>query len=273
MQINAQSMLTNGAVYDFSIGDEFQSTTTASGSTPNAMRYKIIAKRFSTNNDTVFYRRTYNNYNSSLSYTPSPHLVYTSTVGIDSVFYTKLSTLISAQFSGQPNDSCNAATDTLYHASQFCDTLVYEHYNCSNCCFEGIVTDDIFGKGLGQVSHHYIYNAYSIDTRTYLFYYKKGAVTCGTPDTTLATAAIATFNTQHSIFKIFPNPAQNNFTVEVATNEKQTISVYDVNGKQVLLQTITGTTNIDVGNLNTGVYSINITSNEGVATKKFVIIR
>jgi len=72
---------------------------------------------------------------------------------------------------------------------------------------------------------------------------------------------------------IYPNPAQNNFTVEVSTNDKQTISIFDVNGKQVLSQTITGTTNIDANNFNAGVYNINIANSAGVANKRLVIVK
>jgi|ERR1700757_3073937 len=85
--------------------------------------------------------------------------------------------------------------------------------------------------------------------------------------------AISTYNTQNSTLSIYPNPTQNNFTVEVSTNEKQTLQVYDVNGKQVLTQTITGTTNIDVSNLSQGVYNISITNSAGVTNKRIVIVK
>ena len=87
------------------------------------------------------------------------------------------------------------------------------------------------------------------------------------------TSGISTHNTQNSTYKIYPNPAQNNFTVEVSTNEKQTISLFDINGKQVLSQTITGTTNIDASNLANGVYNISIANNYGVVNKRLVIVK
>jgi len=72
---------------------------------------------------------------------------------------------------------------------------------------------------------------------------------------------------------IYPNPAQNNFTIETSTNQKQTVSVFDVNGNLILSQIITGTTNIDAGNLISGVYNINITNNAGVVNKRLVIVK
>ena len=72
---------------------------------------------------------------------------------------------------------------------------------------------------------------------------------------------------------IYPNPAQNNFTIETNNTDKQILQITDVNGKQVLTQTINGTTNVDASNLNAGVYNISISSNTGVVNKKLVIVK
>ena len=78
---------------------------------------------------------------------------------------------------------------------------------------------------------------------------------------------------QNPLFNLYPNPTQNNFTVEVSTNNKQTLSVFDVNGKQVLLQNINGTTNIDVSDLSQGVYNVGIINNAGATNKRLVIVK
>ena len=88
-----------------------------------------------------------------------------------------------------------------------------------------------------------------------------------------AVTGITTFNNQNSTIQLYPNPAQNNFTVEVSTNDKQTLSVFDVNGKQVLTQTINGTTNVDASNLNASVYNINITGSTGITNKHLLIVK
>ncbi|HXU26410.1 MAG TPA: T9SS type A sorting domain-containing protein [Bacteroidia bacterium] len=72
---------------------------------------------------------------------------------------------------------------------------------------------------------------------------------------------------------IYPNPAQNNFTIQTTLNIKQTVEVFDVNGNLILMQTINGTTNIDVTNLNAGVYNINMANNYGVTNKRLVIVK
>jgi hypothetical protein len=51
------------------------------------------------------------------------------------------------------------------------------------------------------------------------------------------------------------------------------MQVYDVNGKLVLNQTISGKTTIDASSLNEGVYNISLLSNEGVINKRLVIVR
>jgi len=84
---------------------------------------------------------------------------------------------------------------------------------------------------------------------------------------------ITTFNTKNSTIQIYPNPTQNNFTIEVSNNDKQTLSVFDINGKLVLSQTINGTTSIDASNLAVGVYNISIANTQGVINKRLVIVK
>ncbi|GEM_PF-3529451 len=86
------------------------------------------------------------------------------------------------------------------------------------------------------------------------------------------TTNISTLN-NHASVQIYPNPAQNNFTIEPNTNEKQIVEVYDVNGKLILQQTINGKTTIDVSNLNAGVYNVNVTGNAGIVNTHLVLVK
>jgi Leucine-rich repeat (LRR) protein len=86
-------------------------------------------------------------------------------------------------------------------------------------------------------------------------------------------AGITAFNAQASNFQLYPNPAQNNFTIETSYTDKQTISLYDVNGKLILTQSINGTTNFDTSNFMQGVYNICISSNQGQVNKRLVVVK
>jgi hypothetical protein len=91
--------------------------------------------------------------------------------------------------------------------------------------------------------------------------------------TTLCTpSGIKNIHTTNQL-NIYPNPAQNNFTIETSSAEKQNVLVYDINGKQVLAQTINGNTNIDISNFNAGVYNVSITNNIGITNKRLVIVK
>ncbi len=80
--------------------------------------------------------------------------------------------------------------------------------------------------------------------------------------------------TNHEQINIYPNPNNGSFVIEPQnTLYNVHCTVYDVNGKAVLTQTINGKTSIDAGSLNEGVYNICLTSNEGVVNKRLVIVR
>lgn len=86
-------------------------------------------------------------------------------------------------------------------------------------------------------------------------------------------AGISQISGLNANVSIYPNPTNGNFTIESNCNTKQTMQVYDVNGKLVLNQAISGKTTIDASHLNEGVYNINIISNEGIVNKRLVIVR
>lgn len=75
--------------------------------------------------------------------------------------------------------------------------------------------------------------------------------------------------------KIYPNPSNGNFTLETNVSEKQVVSMYDENGKLVLIQSITGTSTINASNLNNGIYNMIITGapSDGLIKKRIVIVK
>ncbi len=72
---------------------------------------------------------------------------------------------------------------------------------------------------------------------------------------------------------IYPNPSAGNFVIETNSSEKQFMQVYDVTGKVVLSQTLTGKSIIDASNLSEGVYNLCITGSQGKENKRLVIAK
>ncbi len=72
---------------------------------------------------------------------------------------------------------------------------------------------------------------------------------------------------------IYPNPTIGQFNIETNTTEKQIVRVLDVNGKVLLSENISGTTSIDASNLDEGIYTLTIKSNNSITTKKLVVVR
>ncbi len=69
---------------------------------------------------------------------------------------------------------------------------------------------------------------------------------------------------------VYPNPAVNELNIEVNKNAKiEQVSVFDISGKQVTNYTSTGS-KLDISNLSNGTYLIEVMTNQGRLTTKFV---
>lgn len=79
--------------------------------------------------------------------------------------------------------------------------------------------------------------------------------------------------TQNSIsgLRVYPNPVSNGtLFIETAANAEKTVTVFDVLGKQVL-NTTTSDSTINVSELHTGVYIVNVTEEGKTASRKLVV--
>lgn len=74
-------------------------------------------------------------------------------------------------------------------------------------------------------------------------------------------------------FTIYPNPTSNSFVVQTPSTQKQTLQLFDVNGKLVLVQIVNGSATIDAGTLANGIYSLTLTSTDGVINKRLVVLK
>ena len=73
---------------------------------------------------------------------------------------------------------------------------------------------------------------------------------------------------------IYPNPNNGKFTIETNSSSKQTVQIFDVNGRLVLTQNISGMiSTINANVLSNGIYNINIISNEGIVNKRLIITK
>lgn len=70
---------------------------------------------------------------------------------------------------------------------------------------------------------------------------------------------------------VYPNPATNNFTVDLGNDEKANIQLFNIVGQQVYSETITGSAQVNVANLHSGVYMLKVNQNGKVYTTKVVV--
>jgi bacillolysin len=70
---------------------------------------------------------------------------------------------------------------------------------------------------------------------------------------------------------LYPNPTSDRFFIDANTTDKLSVDLYDINGRHVL--NIIGTTDIDVSNLDNGVYTLTIKNNSAITNKKLVIAK
>ena len=150
------------------------------------------------------------------------------------------------------NTICNNSSYNLYYTATFNQYPIKNNYWCLN---DSILISATIYDGYNNINYG-IVNFIPFDTNQ-----------C------YSTAGISQISNLNSQISIYPNPNNGSFVVETNTTDKQTIALYDVNGKLVLTQTINGKTNIDANNLNEGVYNISIISNEGVVNRRLVIVR
>ena len=72
---------------------------------------------------------------------------------------------------------------------------------------------------------------------------------------------------------VYPNPSNGNFTIETTTTAQQLVEVYDLAGRLVFSQTITGTTAINANELPAGMYNLKVSGADKAVNKRIVIAR
>lgn len=70
--------------------------------------------------------------------------------------------------------------------------------------------------------------------------------------------------------KIYPNPFENNITVDLKTDIDTVIEIYDILGKRVLKKSISKTSVLNLQTLKSGMYIVKITQGNSTLTKKLI---
>lgn len=71
-------------------------------------------------------------------------------------------------------------------------------------------------------------------------------------------------------FGVYPNPAKNSITINTKAGAVKKVSVYNILGNQVIKKTIKEK-ELDVSNLNSGVYFLRVEENGKIATQKLIV--
>ena len=87
----------------------------------------------------------------------------------------------------------------------------------------------------------------------------------------VSSASLKTNQNSIAGLKVYPNPVSNGtLFIETDLNAAKTVTIFDVLGKQVL-NTTTSSNAVNVSQLHTGIYMVQITEEGNTATKKLVI--
>lgn len=248
--------LTNRQVYDFEVGDVFQTKIYHSNNTfPSFFSDTIMSKSFSLNNDTVFY--TIN----QLEYIPSqtsPTYNYSTIIKV----YQNLDSI--AEHNEPLHCSNIPITDTIYNLSNYCNQNTWQiSSNIDTSCLEDTYYNSYLIDGCGGPYYDVI--SVSEYYEKVLLYFKKGSMSCGNTFSTEIEE-----NQLENHIKIYPNPT--NSTIHITFLQPISIKRYTINdifGKKIGEYDYSKT--IDVSNLKAGIYFITfLNSDFRMITKKII---
>lgn len=268
--INAQELMTIREVFNFEIGDKFQFRTsgeTLSGNyiPPNADRITISDKFYSNNQDTLFYVNCHDSYTSEVSWEGGPHLVYSFWTKTDTVFYVNIDSSIIYY---DPGFGFNQYS---YQSVKLCDSLIN---GCSYYLGPGFENDkyiDEYGRGLGHTYWKDSIAQYPSPWHiTELFYYKKGILSCGTPD--LTTVGIDKPISEDTNYFIYPNPVETTFNLQNKSHKGNfQCRLYNPLGQIIMNMELSGETNkINVSHIKRGIYYLELKMGNEISTFRLI---
>ena len=147
-------------------------------------------------------------------------------------------------------------------------------YSFSNTTSVGNVTSVLWEFGDGNTSTFagpsYTYNApgtYEVCLTTY-----DGENACGVICQDVNVFPLGVSDVKSRSFSIYPNPSVSELNITMnQADSKTNVTVYNILGKQILSQQLTGfTSKINISQWNVGVYLVKVTNDSGTQTKRFV---
>lgn len=74
-------------------------------------------------------------------------------------------------------------------------------------------------------------------------------------------------------FKLYPNPAGDNITIDIPGNKNATVAITDMSGSVIHTTNISNRSTIDVSSIPSGIYTITVQPEDGAATTKKLTIK
>ncbi|MDG1658699.1 MAG: fasciclin domain-containing protein, partial [Crocinitomicaceae bacterium] len=73
-------------------------------------------------------------------------------------------------------------------------------------------------------------------------------------------------------FRVYPNPANDNITIDMLGNTFQEVMVHDLNGRLVLQSAISNNKSFDITSIKNGTYILTLVGNDQISTQKLQIL-
>lgn len=130
----------------------------------------------------------------------------------------------------------------------------------------------INNPNLAGTSANYVHNGIYLDGKTSDYGLPSFLDSYNYPNTMISCeTGIDEFTNKNLSIKIYPNPAQQFFTIELPNQQTFNLLVYDVTGRKVYQRTnATGTMSINCSNFNAGVYFVKAINERTVLTDKLI---
>lgn len=115
---------------------------------------------------------------------------------------------------------------------------------------------------------------YKIKNTAYIYFDFNAPIVTNTTYNSILDITTGINEQSENMITLYPNPTNGTFTIELNTNEKQTIRVFDMTGNSVISQNMeNGKTTVNAGHLAAGIYTVNMVVNGTVINKKLVIVK